>query len=53
MPKVDENNWAKTMENIVMYFKLTRGMRGTMLAHVFQQLIKIAHIPPGICIPEP
>ena len=31
-PKVDKNNWAKTMENIVMYLKVVRGMRGTPLA---------------------
>ena len=28
-PKVYKNNWAKTMENIVVYLKLVRGMMGT------------------------
>ena len=33
-PKVDKNNWAKTMENIVLLLKFVRGMRGTLLAFV-------------------
>ena len=33
-PKVDNNNWAKTMENIVIYFKLVRDMRGTPLDYM-------------------
>ena len=40
LSKVDRNNWAKTMENIVL---LVRGMRGTPLV---QCHIKIAHILP-------
>ena len=31
-PKVDKNNWVMTMENAVIYLKLVRGMRGTLLA---------------------
>ena len=46
-PKVDKNNREKTMENIVMYLKLVRGMRGTLLACVVQRHVKVAHIPPG------
>ena len=34
VPKVDKNNLEKTMENIVMYLKLVRGMRGTLLAYL-------------------
>ena len=41
-PKVDKNNWAKTMENIVMYLKLVRGMRGTPLAYVVRCHIKVS-----------
>ena len=32
--KVDKNNWAKTIENIVLHLKLMRGMRGALLAYV-------------------
>ena len=46
-PKVDKNNWAKTMENILLYLKLVRGMRGTPLAYVVQCNIKVAYISPG------
>ena len=44
--KVDKNNWAKTMENIVLHFKLIRGMRGFLLANVVWCHIKVAHISP-------
>ena len=33
-PKVDKNNWAKTMENIVLHLKLVKGMRGALLVYV-------------------
>ena len=36
-----------TMQNIVMYLKLMRGMREVPLAYVVQGHIKIAHITPG------
>ena len=48
--KVDKNNWAKIMENIVMYLKLMRGMRGVPLTYVVQQYIKVAHISPGLTL---
>ena len=35
------------MEDIVLYLKLVRGMRGTSLAYVIQCHIKVAHISPG------
>ena len=47
MPKVGKNNWAKTMENIVMYLKLVRGMRRTPLTYVVRHHVKVAHITPG------
>ena len=31
-PKVDKNNWAKNIENIVLHPMLVRGERGTLLA---------------------
>ena len=46
-PKVDKNNWSKTMENIVMYLKLMRGMRGVPLAYVVRCHVKVARIFPG------
>ena len=46
-PKVDKNNWTKTMEKIIIYLKLVRGMSGTPLTYVVQCHIKVAHIPPG------
>ena len=46
-PKVDKNDWAKTMENIVLDLKLIRGMRETPLAYVVWCHIKVAHILPG------
>ena len=45
VPKIDKNNWAKTMENIVMYLKLVRGMRGTLLSYLVLHHIKVALIP--------
>ena len=47
MPKVDKNNWAKTMENIVMYLRLLIGTRGGALFYVVWHHVKVAHIPPG------
>ena len=44
-PKVDKNNWVKTMENIVMYLKLMRHMKGTLLAYVVWRHVKVTHIP--------
>ena len=35
------------MENIVMYLKLVRGMRGALLAYVVWHHVKVAHISPG------
>ena len=46
-PKVDKNKRAKTMENIIIYLKLMRGMRGGALAYVVQHHVKVAYIPPG------
>ena len=46
-PKVDKNNWAKIMENIVLHLKLIRGMKGTPSAYVVQCHIEVAHILPG------
>ena len=46
-PKVDKNNWAKTVENIVLHLKLIRGILGTLLAYVVQRHIKVAHKSPG------
>ena len=34
------------MENIVMYLKLVRGIRGALLAYVVEHHIKVAHISP-------
>ena len=45
-PKVD-NNWAKTMENIVLHLKLVKGVRGSSLAFMVRHHIKVAHISPG------
>ena len=46
-PKVNKNNWAKNVENIVMYLKLMRGIREALLAYVVRNHVKVAHIPPG------
>ena len=46
MPKVDKNNWEKTMKNIVLHCKLIRGAREPLLAYVAQCHIKVAHILP-------
>ena len=40
VPKVDKNNWVKTMENTVLHLKL-------MLNYAVQCHIKVAHILPG------
>ena len=45
--KDDKNNWAKTMENTVLYLKFVRRIRGTPLDYVVQHHIKVAHILPG------
>ena len=47
VPNVDNNNWAKTMENIILYLKLIRGLRGVSLAYVVWHHVKVAHILPG------
>ena len=44
VPKVDNSNWAKTMENIVLHLKLMRGMRGTPLDYVVWCHINVGHI---------
>ena len=46
-PKVDKNNWAKTMANIVLHLMLMRGMRGVLLAYVVQNHVKVPCIYPG------
>ena len=46
-PKVDNSNWVKTMENIVLHLKLVRGMRVTPLAYVVWHHVKVAHISTG------
>ena len=35
------------MEDIVMYLKLVRGMRGALLDYVVRHHVKVAHISPG------
>ena len=47
MPKVYKNNLAKTLESIVLKFKLGRGVRGGQLACVVQSHIKVPHVLPG------
>ena len=47
VPKVDKNNWAKTMENIALHLKLIRGMRGIPLTYVFTCHVNVAHISLG------
>ena len=44
VPMVDDNNWAKTMENIVLHLKLIRGVRGTLLAYVVWHYVMEEHI---------
>ena len=46
-PKDDKNNLVKAMENMVLYLKLIRGVKGTPLIYVVQCHIKVAHISPG------
>ena len=43
LPKVDKNNWAKTMENILLYLKLVRGVRRVLLANVVPVHVKVSH----------
>ena len=45
VPKVHKDNWAKTIENIVLYLKLVRGVRGVLLAYVIWCHIKVPHFP--------
>ena len=47
VPKVDKNNWARTIKNIVHHVKLVRVVRGVPLVYVVRQHIKVAHISPG------
>ena len=42
MPKVDKNNWAKTLKNIVLHLKIVRGMRGMPLAFVVWHHVPIS-----------
>ena len=44
VPKVDKNDWSKTMENVVLYLKIMRGVRGVLLAWVVRQHVKVTHI---------
>ena len=44
VPNVDQNKWVKTMENIALHLKLMMWVKGTLLAHVVQHYIKVAHI---------
>ena len=46
MPKVDNHNWTKTMENIVLHLNLKRGVRGAPLDYVVTH-VKVAHISSG------
>ena len=46
VPKVTKDNLANTVENIVLYLKLMRGVRGTPLVYVVWHHIKVAHILP-------
>ena len=41
MPKVNENNWAKTIEAIELHL-----VQGVSLAYVVRQHTKVAHISP-------
>ena len=45
--KVDKNNWAKTLENILLHLGLVRGVSVTPLAYVIQCHVKVAQISPG------
>ena len=43
-PKVDQDNWEKIMECIILHLKFIREVRGTMLAYVVQHYVKMVHI---------
>ena len=43
-PKVDKNNWVKTLKNIMLCLMLIKGMRGIPLDYVVQRDIKVPHI---------
>ena len=47
MPKIGKNNWATTMENLVLHLRFVRGMRGTLLAYVVWCYVKVDHIASG------
>ena len=47
VPKVDKNNWANTMKNIVLLLKLMRWVRVVPLAYAVRHHVKLAHISPG------
>ena len=46
VPKVDKKHWAQTMENIVLFLKFVREVRGIPLGYVTQCHIKMVHIQP-------
>ena len=35
------------MENIVLHYKIVKGLRGVLLAYVFQRHVKVVNISPG------
>ena len=47
MHKANKNDGAKTMENIVLHFKLVRGVGVGSLAYVIRENIKVTYISPG------
>ena len=44
--KLDKNDWAETMESIVLHLKLVRGARGVPWAYGFWCHIKVVYISP-------
>ena len=46
--EIDKNNWAKTIEKIVLQLKLVRGVRGDLLAYVVRQYVEVANTSPDI-----
>ena len=46
VPKVNEKNWAKTMEATVIHLKLVKGVRGVQLEYMFRQHGKMAYMSP-------
>ena len=48
VPKIDKNDWMRTMETIVLHLKLVKGARGAPLAYVVQ-----CHITLIWCLSEP